>query len=75
MTEYRKVRIVLSLSKAKKVGATFNSAYRIAAKKRRHAAYRFWKKGKTFEEVGVEFGVSKQRASILVRKAMSELDG
>jgi DNA-directed RNA polymerase sigma subunit (sigma70/sigma32) len=46
----------------------------VAARKRRLAMYRYWQKlpKKTFAAVGKEFGMSRQRASEMVKKAMTE---
>ena len=48
------------------------TALQVAARKRRLRAFRLWQKGMTFQQVGNEFGVSRQRASQMVRKAESE---
>lgn len=63
------------MNAAKKANVSLNDATESvvkAARKRRLAAFRMWQKGHTFREVGEAFGVSRQRASQMVRRAESE---
>jgi len=65
------------MTTSKKANAGLNSAthaLQVAARKRRLAMYRHWKKlpKKNFAAVGKEFGVSRQRASVMVKQAMRE---
>lgn len=63
------------MSKEKKVGVAFDNAshvLHVEARKRRLAAHNLWKRGKTYREIGETFGVTRQRAFTMVRKAMQE---
>ena len=67
---------VRDMNTKRKVSVAFNdasTALQATARKRRRAAFKYWKTGKTFREVGEEFGVSRQRASAMVRQAESEI--
>lgn len=64
------------MDNTKKARASLNSAeqsFRQAARKRRFAAYKYWKTQKTYAEVGAKFGVSRQRAAVMVRTAREEM--
>jgi len=70
--------MIRSMNTAKQASTSLKSAshaYYKAAKARRKQALKFWLEPpeKTYAQVGEKFGVSRQRAAIMVRKAMEEL--
>ena len=65
------------MSKAKQASVSLDNAtarLMAAAKKRRIAAYRYWKSlpRKSYATVGKEFGVSRQRACVMVKQGAED---